>query len=75
MSSRLVKLVGVRFVLVCGTLTSAAAFASIALWHDTTWQVLAATTLQGVGNGLVFSTLAAVVIAAVPPSRLASRAG
>jgi EmrB/QacA subfamily drug resistance transporter len=75
MTSRLVKLFGARVVLVCGTLASAAAFASIALWHDATWQLLAATTFQGVGTGLVFSTLAGVVIASVPPEQTGVASG
>ena len=44
----------------------AAAFALIALWHDATWQLYAATAFQGVGSGLVFSSLPGVVIASVP---------
>ena len=44
----------------------AGAFLAIALWHDSTWQLYAATTVQGVGSGLVFSSLAGVVIASVP---------
>jgi MFS family permease len=74
-SSRFVRLLGARVVLVCGTLASAAAFASIALWHDTTWQLLAATTFQGIGTGLVFSTLASVVIASVPPEQTGVASG
>jgi MFS family permease len=38
----------------------------MALFHDATWQLYVATTVQGVGSGLVFSSLAGVVIASVP---------
>ena len=34
----------------------------------TTWQLYAATTVQGVGSGLVFSSLAGVVVASVSPA-------
>jgi MFS family permease len=53
-------------VIMTGTLLTGAAFLSMALWHDATWQLYAATTTQGVGSGLVFSSLAGVVIASVP---------
>ena len=36
------------------------------MWHDSTWQLYVATTVQGFGSGLVFSSLAGVVIASVP---------
>ena len=58
-----------------GTLASAAAFASIAVWHDATWQLFAATTFQGIGTGLVFSSLAGAVIAAVPPDQTGVASG
>ncbi|WP_375001234.1 MFS transporter [Aeromicrobium sp. CTD01-1L150] len=57
---------GARAVIVTGTLLNAVAFASIGLFHDATWQLYAATSVQGIGGGLVFSSLANVVIASVP---------
>lgn len=74
-TARLVKALGARVVVMSGTLASAAAFASIALWHDETWQLFAATSFQGVGSGLVFSSLAGVVIAAVPPEQTGVASG
>jgi MFS family permease len=65
-TARLIHAVGARVVIVTGTLLTATAFASMALFHDTTAQLYAATTVQGVGSGLVFSSLAGVVIASVP---------
>jgi MFS family permease len=75
MAARLVKALGARVVVVSGTLASAAAFASIAMWHDETWQLFAATSFQGVGSGLVFSSLAGAVIAAVPPEQTGVASG
>lgn len=74
-TARLVRVLGARIVIVSGSLSSAAAFASIALWHDATWQLYAATTLQGLGSGLVFSSLAGVVIASVPPEQTGVASG
>jgi MFS family permease len=65
-TARLIHAFGARAVIVTGTLLNAIAFTSMALWHDATWQLYAATTTQGVGSGLVFSSLAGVVVASVP---------
>lgn len=65
-TARLIHAFGARLVIVTGTLLNAVAFSSMALFHDATWQLYAATTLQGIGSGLVFSSLAGVVIASVP---------
>jgi MFS family permease len=66
MTASLIRSFGARKVIVTGALSMAAAFLGIALWHDSTWQLYTATTLQGIGSGLVFSSLAGVVIASVP---------
>ncbi|WP_345893747.1 MFS transporter [Nocardioides sp. TF02-7] len=71
----LVRRFGARAVIVTGALLNSAAFASIAIWHDTTWQLYAATTLQGFGSGLVFASLAGVVVSAVPPSQTGVASG
>jgi len=74
-TARLISWVGVRFVIVSGTLISALAFLSIAFFHDAHWQLYAATTVQGLGSGLVFSSLAGVVIASVPPEQTGVASG
>jgi MFS family permease len=65
-TASLIRAFGARNVIVTGAGLMTAAFLSIALWHDSTWQLYAATTVQGFGSGLVFSSLAGVVIASVP---------
>jgi EmrB/QacA subfamily drug resistance transporter len=65
-TAQLVNRFGARAVIVTGTLLNALAFTSVALWHDSAWQLYTAMTVQGVGGGLVFSSLANVVIASVP---------
>jgi MFS family permease len=74
-TARLVRILGTRIVVTSGSLATAAAFASIALWHDATWQLYIATTIQGVGSGLVFSSLAGVVIASVPAEQTGVASG
>jgi MFS family permease len=74
-TARLVRVLGARAVVVSGSLFSAVAFASIALWHDATWQLYGATTVWGLGSGLVFSSLAGVVIASVPAEQTGVASG
>ena len=74
-TARLIHAVGARAVIVSGTLMTATAFVSIALWHQATWQLYAATTLQGLGSGLIFSSLAGVVIASVPQEQTGVASG
>jgi len=62
-------------VITVGLLITGAAFASVGLFHDHTWQLYAATTVQGVGSGMVFSSLAGVVVAAVPPEQTGVASG
>lgn len=68
-TARLVRTLGARVVVVTGALAAAATYFSMALLHDETWQLYAATTVQGLGSGLIFSSLAGVVIASVPPEQ------
>jgi MFS family permease len=65
-TARLIRVFGARAVIVTGTVIMSAAFLAVALWHDSTWQLYAATTTQGLGSGLVFASLACVVISSVP---------
>ncbi|WP_205474369.1 MFS transporter [Nocardioides sp. SYSU D00038] len=74
-TARLMRRFGARAVIATGTGTTALAFLSVALFHDHTWQLYAATTVQGVGSGLVFSSLAGVVIASVPAEQTGVASG
>ncbi|MGA8256312.1 MAG: MFS transporter [Nocardioides sp.] len=65
-TARLMRRFGARLVIITGTLASAGAFLMIAFFHEQQWQLYLATTVQGLGSGLVFSSLAGVVIASVP---------
>jgi MFS family permease len=65
-TASLIRRFGARAVITTGLLVAGAAFVSVALFHDQTWQLYAATTVQGVGSGMVFSSLAGVVVASVP---------
>jgi MFS family permease len=71
----LMRWVGARTLITIGLLSTAAAFVSIGLFHDHTWQLYAATTVQGIGSGLVFSSLAGVVVRAVPAEQTGVASG
>ncbi|WP_344007012.1 MFS transporter [Nocardioides lentus] len=74
-TARLVRGLGARTVVTTGALLTGVAFGLIALWHDQAWQIYAWTTLQGIGSGLVFSSLAGVVIASVPAGQTGVASG
>lgn len=71
----LIRRYGARAVITSGTLTTASAYAGFALWHDEPWQVFLTTTVQGLGSGLAFSSIAGVVISAVPPEQTGVASG
>jgi MFS family permease len=75
LTAPLIRRFGARAVVVTGTSTMAAAFAFIAAFHDQAWQVFVGTTTQGLGSGLVFSTMAGVVISAVPAEQTGVASG
>jgi MFS family permease len=64
-TARLIAWTGARIVIGTGLVVAGLSFFAIAFFHDETWQLYLATTVQGVGSGLVFSSLAGVVIASV----------
>jgi MFS family permease len=74
-TSTLIRWVGARTVITVGLLATGAAFVSIGLFHDHTWQLYVATTVQGIGSGMVFSSLAGVVVRAVPPEQTGVASG
>jgi len=74
-TASLIRRIGVRAVITTGLLATGVAFACVGLFHDQTWQLYAATTVQGLGSGMVFSSLAGVVVAAVPPEQTGVASG
>lgn len=65
----LVHRFGARPVVLVATLCSATAYGLIALFHDQLWQVTLWFCIQGIGSGLVVSSLAGVVLASVRPDQ------
>ena len=74
-TATLIRRFGARLVIVTGATIMSLTFFSVAAWHDSTWQLYLSTTAQGFGSGLVFSSLAGVVIASVPPEQTGVASG
>ncbi|MGI5519143.1 MFS transporter [Streptomyces sp. CA-106131] len=65
-TGRLYRLFSSRSLLVAGGLISSASFAAVAAWNGKWWMIAGWCVVQGIGNGLILSTVAAVVVASVP---------
>ena len=74
-SARLVRATSARAVMFTGSILCAIAYLMVAAAHTQTWQLYLAVSVQGVGLGLVVSTLAAVVITSVPSGQTGVASG
>lgn len=75
MSGPLVRRLGTRVTIALGSLGVSLSLLSLAFLHDSYGEVVAATAVQGAGSGLVFATIAGVLVAAVPPQQTAVASG
>jgi MFS family permease len=60
--------IGFKWPLAAGMACSGAAAASLAIWHDHPWQILAAMPLLGIGVGFAFAAMATLITEAVRAS-------
>jgi MFS family permease len=74
-SAHLVPLVGSRWLIVSGSLLASASFVTLATLHSAPWHIYGSTSMLGIGAGLVFSSLALVVVTAAHPSQTAVATG
>jgi EmrB/QacA subfamily drug resistance transporter len=68
-AGRMTQRVGGKVPLVLGAAVSALAFVLLAAAHGRRIEIYAATTVLGIGIGLAFSSMANVIVAAVPPEQ------
>ncbi|MEU9128862.1 MFS transporter [Kitasatospora sp. NPDC048540] len=66
---------GSKRVLIAGSLVTVAPFAVLATAHDRAWQIYTASALLGVGLGLAFSAMSAIVVEAVQPAQTGVASG
>jgi MFS family permease len=62
-------------VLVAGLGVSVFTFVLLTLAHGAEWQILLAMVIEGIGFGLAFSSMSAIVVVAVPPEQTGVASG
>lgn len=68
-AGRLARSLGGKALVVAGCLAGSAAMAMLAFAHRLAWEIYVSNALMGVGFGLAFSAMSALIVAAVPPSQ------
>ncbi|MET8052909.1 MFS transporter [Streptosporangium sp. NPDC005286] len=71
----LARWTGVRSVLPVGSLAVAAAFGTFAVAHRVIWHIVVSMALLGVGIGVAYSVMPALIVARTPDGRTASATG
>ncbi|WP_084531580.1 MFS transporter [Nocardia miyunensis] len=66
---------GSKAIVLLGTLITAPAFFLLALGHDQSWEIYLAAVLLGIGIGMAFSSMPAIIVAAVPPAQTGAATG
>jgi EmrB/QacA subfamily drug resistance transporter len=74
-AGRLTRRLGGKVLVIAGCLDGAVAMAVLAFAHSHEWEIYLATALMGIGFGLAFSAMSALVVAAVPPSQTGVASG
>ena len=74
-SGRLTARYGGRLLVITGSLIGAGAMTVIAFAHDFQWEIYLASAILGVGIGLAFTAMSALIVAAVPPEQTGVASG
>lgn len=74
-TGRLIARFGGKALVVCGCLIGAVSMGILAFAHQHEWQIYLSAALMGVGFGLAFSAMSALVVSAVPASQTGVAAG
>jgi EmrB/QacA subfamily drug resistance transporter len=75
LAGRLTRLLGGKVLVIAGCLVGCAAMSMLAFAHQHEWEIYVAGAIMGVGFGLVFSAMSALIVAAVPPSQTGVASG
>jgi EmrB/QacA subfamily drug resistance transporter len=75
LSGRLSRRFGSKSVLVVGLFIDLISFFLLTVAHAAQWEILAAMVIEGVGFGLAFSSMSALVVVAVPPEQTGVASG
>ncbi len=74
-AGRLAARVGGKVLVITGCLIGGGAMAILAFAHQYQWQIYLSNALMGIGFGLVFSAMSALIVAAVPRSQTGVASG
>ena len=74
-AGRLAARLGGKVLVVAGCLIGCVAMSLLAFAHQQQWEIYLASAIMGIGFGLVFSAMSALVVAAVPPSQTGVASG
>ena len=72
---RLARRLGGKVLVIAGCLIGSLAMAVLAFAHGHEWEIYLSTALMGIGFGLAFAAMAALVVAAVPTSQTGVASG
>jgi EmrB/QacA subfamily drug resistance transporter len=72
---RLTRRLGGKVLVIAGCLGGAVAMAILAFAHSHEWQIYLSTALMGIGFGLAFSAMSALVVGAVPATQTGVASG
>ncbi|ACU72991.1 major facilitator superfamily MFS_1 [Catenulispora acidiphila DSM 44928] len=71
----LAKRIGLKAVLVLGCAVSIPGFAALAFGHSQGWEIYLACGLLGIGIGLAFASMSAIVVQSVPAAQVGVASG
>jgi MFS family permease len=74
-AGRLASKLGGKTLVIAGCVIGACAMSILAFAHQYEWQIYLSNALMGIGFGLVFSAMSALIVAAVPPSQTGVASG
>ena len=74
-AGRLTQVFGGKALVVAGSVVGAAALAALAFAHAQQWQVYLATAVMGIGCGLAYPAVSALIVSAVPPDQTGVASG
>jgi EmrB/QacA subfamily drug resistance transporter len=74
-AGRLAARLGGKALVIAGCLVGALSLSILAFAHQHPWEIFLSQALQGIGFGLAFAAMSALVVAAVPPSQTGVASG
>jgi EmrB/QacA subfamily drug resistance transporter len=66
---------GSKAIVLIGSIISTPAFILLAIGHDQSWEIYLSAALLGIGIGMAFSSMPAIIVAAVPAAQTGAATG